>query len=90
MVKLHNPEMQSNGSAPVMPRHFLEATKDTRSFKKGETDTCFITLMSCGRYSVMTAIFAGHTKHYEVFTEKELHESFNESNPELPAAAPSK
>lgn len=83
MVKLHAPTMNYNGkdAAPVMPRHRLTATKDTRRFKKGESDECFITKMSDGRYSVMTAIFAGPTKHYEVFTEDELHESFTESNP---------
>lgn len=67
---------------PVMPRHRLTATKDTRTFKKDESDECFITRMSDGRFAVFTATFAEQTKHMEVFTETDLHESFIETNPE--------
>lgn len=82
MVKLHTPQMMGYGqdAKPVMPRHRLTATKDTRTFKKDESDECFITHMSDGRYAVFSAIFAGPTKHMEVFTESELHESFIETN----------
>lgn len=70
--------MQASGDVPVMPLHKLTANKKTRAFKDGETVVCFISKMTDGRFSVMNGHFL-RTTHYEVFTEKELHESFTES-----------
>jgi hypothetical protein len=85
MVILHNPEMATGKTkadfAPVMHRHHLTATKNTRSFKAGDFSQCFITKMTCGRFAVMSADFLNFTKHYEVFNADELQESFNEFVP---------
>ncbi len=64
---------------PLMWKHSLTATKDTRQFKKGDYAICFITQMSDGRYAVTDANFNNTTKYYEVFTPTELQESFNET-----------
>lgn len=80
MVTLHKPTStkDTNGAlVPTMVVHKLQATKDTRSFKSGETDDCYIAKMTDGRFQVFTASFM-ETKHHEVFSEKDLHESFNE------------
>lgn len=61
-----------------MPVHLLKAKIDTQSFKKDEEAKCFISTMSDGRFAVTDANFSNFTKHYEVFTEKELHEFFDE------------
>lgn len=63
---------------PQMWKHNLKATKKTRQFKKDEVVMCFITIMSDKRYAVTDADFSNVTKHYEVFSKKELHESFEE------------
>ena len=81
MVILHTPQatIGKNGEiAPVMPRHRLTAKKKTRTFEEGEVENCFIAKMSDGRYQVFDAVFAGPTKHHEVFTEQDLHDSFEE------------
>lgn len=78
MVTIHTPQMQANGDTPIMPVHTLQATTDTKTFKKGETAKCFITKMSDGRFSLMDANFLNTTVHYEVHSEESLHESFTE------------
>lgn len=87
MVKLHKPEMITNGkdAAPVMYKHQLQATKKTKTFEKDEIASCYIARMSDGRYAVMDANFLNYTKHYEVFTETDLDESFNEIEVLVPA-----
>jgi hypothetical protein len=77
MVTINAPQMNAD-KQPVMYTHSLTATRKTKTFKVGESAVCFITRMSDGRFAVMDASFAQVTKHYEVFTESELHESFTE------------
>jgi hypothetical protein len=80
MVTIHSPEMTQTKERfiPIMPRHRIEATRDTRTFNKGDVAECFIARMSDGRFMVMDDSFASVTIHYEVHTEKSLHESFTE------------
>jgi len=78
MVTIHTLEFVKQGEVPYMPVHPLTATKQTRAFKDGEKQRCFIFKMTDGRFAVSNATFKNVT-HYEVFTEKELHESFTES-----------
>lgn len=80
MVTIHKSEStkDTNGNlVPYMRVHKLQATKKTRTFSEDEIDDCYIAKMTDGRFQVFTASFM-ETKHHEVFTEKDLHESFNE------------
>lgn len=63
---------------PIMPKHTLTALVNTKTFVKGETAECFIAKMQDGRYEVFDANFGRITAHMEVFTEEELHNSFEE------------
>lgn len=78
MVTLNTLSYAKIGDYPVMPVHPLTAKKDTRAFKEGESVACYIFKMQDGRYGVSNATFKNIT-HYEVFTEAELHDSFDES-----------
>lgn len=81
MVRLYNPKMNGLGpdALPIMPVHRLKAVKKTKTFEVDEIGECFITIMSDGRYSIMDADFLNYQKHYQVFTEKELHDSFEDA-----------
>jgi hypothetical protein len=85
MVTLHNPQatVGKNGEIlPVMPVHILTVKRDTRSFQTGQSARCYITIMSDGRYAVFDASFTFPQKWYEVFTEDELHITFDEQQSE--------
>lgn len=79
MVKINPVSFAKVGDNPIMPVHQLKAKADTRQFKKDDEAKCFISKMSDGRFAVTDANFKNFTKYYEVFTEKELHESFDET-----------
>lgn len=78
MVKLFSLQRVGYGDNPPMPVHILKATKKTKCFKPDEEARCFIIKMDNDRYAVTDADFSRVTPHYEVFGEKELHESFTE------------
>lgn len=61
-----------------MPVHTLTANTPTKCFRLGERADCFIVKMDNNRFAVTDADFKGVTPHYEVFTENELHDTFNE------------
>lgn len=78
MVKLYSLQRVGYGDNPPMPVHKLKATKKTDSFKVGEECDCFIIKMDNNRFAVTEANFLNVTNHYEVFDEKQLHDSFDE------------
>ena len=86
MVTLKNPQANIDKDGrilPVMPVHRITAKRNTKTFSAGQTSDVFITRMTDGRLSVFDASFKNTQKHYEVFTEEDLHDSFDEQKAEL-------
>lgn len=80
MVKLEKKEgnMAKDGSfSPVMWRHNLQVILPFCSFVPGDTVTCFIAEYDNNRYAVWDVDFRHHN-NYKVFSEEELHATFNE------------
>jgi hypothetical protein len=77
MVTINSIIYAKVGEVPIMPVHQLTAKKDSRHFKDGEHVACYLFKMTDGRFAVSNASFRTIT-HYEVFTEKELHDTFDE------------
>lgn len=70
--------MAKDGSySPTMWRHVLDVLKDAGEFISGEQVTCFITEYDNKRFAVWDVDFHFHNK-YKVFSEEELHATFNE------------
>lgn len=67
-----------DGITPVMHQHTLTCLKSSKQFKADETLKCFVAEMDGKRFAVWDAHWSHHNK-YEVFTEQELHENFNET-----------
>lgn len=77
MVTIHPINRVQKGETPMMWRHNLEATKETKTFKENERHVCMISKMDNGRFGVFSASFAGG-KYEVIESEKDLHESFQE------------
>jgi hypothetical protein len=78
MVILHKIQPTTGGYFPVVPRHQVTVARQHGPFRQtDEAIEVFIQKMSCGRYGVIENGWKSAAK-YAVFTEKELHETFNE------------
>ena len=67
-----------DGFTPVMHQHNLKCLQSTRKFTEGENLKCYVAKYADSRFAVWDASWLHHNK-YEVFTERELHEVFEES-----------
>lgn len=79
MVTINKMEVYigKDGVTPVMYQHNLNVLKTTKPFIEGETIRCYVSKYSNGRFAVWDVDFHHHNK-YKVFSEEELHATFNE------------
>lgn len=79
MVKINQKEVivTKDGITPVMRVHTLICTRDTKQFKKDETVKTYVAEMDNNRFAVWDSHWTHHNK-YEVFSQEELHKTFNE------------
>lgn len=67
-----------DGILPIMHQHNLSVLKSTKQFTEGETLKCYVSKYANNRFAVWDAYWGHHNK-YEVFSEEELHSTFNET-----------
>lgn len=80
MVKINKKDggMAKDGTfSPVMWRHVLDVIATIGPFVEGERVTCYVAEYNDNRFAVWDVDFRHHNK-YKVFSENELHATFNE------------
>lgn len=81
MVTLHKPEViVTKGEAmPVMNKHSLTFKKPFIGFSAGDKVDCFIQKFHDGRFAVWDSSWLHHNRYGVITSEKELHDTFDES-----------
>lgn len=79
MVKINQKEViiTKDGITPVMRVHTLTCQKETKVFSEGSVNKVYVAEMDNNRFAVWDSHWGHHNK-YEVFSENELHSTFNE------------